>query len=259
MFKLALVQMAVEGGRKAGNLATAAKHIREAAQAHADVVLLPETMDLGWMSSTSGADAIPGGETCQLLAREAQKNGVFICSGLVEKTATRIFNAAVIIDPEGNVIAHHRKINELDIAHACYARGDRLTVCDTKLGKLGLLICADANTTDFALSRTLCHMGAEIILSPAAWAVPPEHDNVKDPYGGTWRRAYTAVAKEFSAWFAGASNVGVIAEGPWAGWNCIGCSLVVDANGNEVVHGPYGVNAETILLVDVQTVKKDWA
>ena len=106
------------------------------------------------------------------------------------------------------------------------------------------------------MSRALGYMGADILLSPCAWAVPPHHDNLKDPYGKTWRDAYVPVAKELSVWMVGVSNVGTITAGPWVDWNCIGCSLVIGPDGREILQGPYDVDAETILYVDVTTVKR---
>ncbi|MEO6786589.1 MAG: hypothetical protein ABI318_10690 [Chthoniobacteraceae bacterium] len=68
-----------------------------------------------------------------------------------------------------------------------------------------------------------------------------------------WRKAYIPVARHFSMWMIGVSNVGPITGGQWAGGKCIGCSLVIDPDGREVLHGPYGEDAETILFVDVET------
>lgn len=56
-------------------------------------------------------------------------------------------------------------------------------------------------------------MGAQIILSPCAWAVPPDHDNVIEPYGQLWLDNYSPVARDFKMWIAGTSNVGVITGG----------------------------------------------
>jgi predicted amidohydrolase len=94
-------------------------------------------------------------------------------------------------------------------------------------------------------------MGAGLILSPCAWAVPANHDNRSDPYGGLWQRSYQPVAREFGMWIAGCSNVGLITAGPWQGRQCIGASLVVNAAGHIARQGPYGVDAETLLEVDI--------
>jgi len=100
-------------------------------------------------------------------------------------------------------------------------------------------------------------MGADVILSPSAWAVPTDHDNAKAPYGQEWRECYVPVAREFGLWVVGVSNVGPITGGPWAGRRCIGCSLVIGPGGREVIQGPYGEDAETVLHVDVQPHRRD--
>jgi predicted amidohydrolase len=257
-FKVALIQMRVEGGEKRRNLRHAEELIAAAAAHGADLVLLPEALNLGWThpSAVTQADAIPGGESCQLLAAAAQRYRIYLCAGLVERATDRIYNSAVLLDRQGNVRLLHRKLNELAIGHAYYAQGDRLNVCETELGTLGLMICADGFAQNQVLSRALGYMGADVIFSPSAWAVPAEHDNRKDPYGAEWRAVYSPVAKDFSLWIAAVSNVGWITGGPWAGQQCIGCSLVIGPGGEESVQGPYGVDAETILYVDISPVER---
>ena len=248
-FKLAMVQMPIEGGQKRRNLQRAQELIGKAAGQGAQVVLLPEAMPLGWTHSSARkeADAVPDGETCTMLSELARVHQVYICSGVLERCGERIFNSAVLIGPDGNLLLHHRKLNELDIAHDLYARGDRLNVVNTPLGTFGLMICADAFVKGQVISRTLGVMGATVILSPCAWAVDADHDNERDPYGQLWLDNYQPVAHEFSLWIAGTSNVGWITDGPWKGRKCIGCSLLIDPQGRAVVRGPYGHEAETIL------------
>jgi predicted amidohydrolase len=257
-FRLALVQMYVEPGSLQKNLSHASDLISEAASGGADVVLLPEVMDLGWThpSAKALADSIPGGKACDALCNSARKNNVYVCCGMAERDGDHIYNAAVIIDNQGRVLIKHRKLNELDIAHDVYDQGDRLNVCSTPWGTFGLLICADANARDHVLTRSLCYMGADVILSPSSWAVPPDHDNKADPYGDTWRKAYMPVAKEFQVWITSASNVGPVTEGPWKNWNCIGCSLIIGPDGKQKLMGPYGKNAETILFYNINPVPR---
>jgi predicted amidohydrolase len=257
-FKLAMVQMYVEGGALDVNLRHAVDLIEEASQNGADIVLLPEVMDLGWTHSSAldFAFPVPDGRTFNTLAKAAKENNVFLCAGIVEKDADNIYNSAVLINNRGDLLIKHRKLNELDIAHNLYAQGDRLNVCHTEYGTIGLHICADAFAKDMALSRSLGYMGADIILSPSSWAVPPDHDNKKDPYGDEWNTVYEPVAREFGIWIIGVSNVGPVTDGPWKGWNCIGCSLAVNPDGKEVMKGPYGVDADTILYVDITTLER---
>lgn len=251
--RLALVQMRLEPASHEANLARALNHVDVAASHGADIVLLPEALPLGWMDAMTCelADAIPDGATCTAFREAARRSGVYVCTGLVERAGPEVFNAAVLIDPRGDVRLHHRKLHELEIARPLYGRGDRLAVTQTSWGRLGLMICADAFADGLVVSRTLGLMGADVILSPCAWAVPADHDNLAEPYGGLWRDSYGAVAREYGLWIAGASNVGPIAAGPWRGHLCIGCSLVVGPTGEPVLQGPYGVDAETVLYADL--------
>jgi predicted amidohydrolase len=259
MFKLALLQMRVEPGAKAENLKRAAHRIAEAADAGAQVALLPEAMNVGWTGpgAPQFADDIPNGETCALLRTLAARHRIYLCAGLVERAPDqRIYNSAVLISLAGDVLLHHRKIHELEMAHACYGPGDRLGVAETSLGRIGIMICADAFAPGQVISRTLGLMGADVILSPCAWAVPADHDNVREPYGQLWLDNYVPVARDYRMWIAGVSNVGPISSGPWAGRTCIGSSLVIDGAGNKVLQGPYGKEAEAVLMVDVHPVAR---
>jgi len=253
-FKLAMAQMRVVGGALDTNLEHAAEMIAEAARNGAQVVLLPEAMDLGWTdpSALTMAEPIPGGKSAALLTDMARKHQIYVCSGLTEKDGETVYNSAVLINPEGEIILLHRKINELDIGHPYYALGQSLQVVQTDLGAIGVMICADASTGDHVIPRALAYMGADVILSPSAWAVPADHNNNEDPYGEWWRKAYKPVARDFRIWIAGCSNVGWMTGGPWKGSKVIGCSMLVAPGGEEVMNAPYGVDADTILYVDIQ-------
>jgi predicted amidohydrolase len=250
---LALVQMRVEGGARHANLARAAARIAQAADQGAHVVLLPEALDLGWThpSATTDASPIPEGETATCLREAARRHRVHVCAGLIEQAGPARYNAALLIGPTGDLLLHHRKLNELEIGHPCYQLGDRLGVAPTPHGTFGLMICADAFAPGQIVSRTLALMGADVILSPCAWAVPADHDQVREPYGQLWRDHYGPVARDYRLWIAGCSNVGPLDAGPWAGRKCIGCSLVVGPDGRQVLLGPYGEDADVILHVQV--------
>jgi predicted amidohydrolase len=250
--------MLVEGGRKEANLRRAERCIAEAARQEAQVVLLPEALNLGWThpSAGAGSDAIPDGESCLRLRAAARAGGVHVCAGLVEREGARIFNSAVLIAPDGEVLSVHRKLNELDIGHPFYEQGSSLSVTHTPLGSIGVMICADAFARGQVVSRALGLMGADIILSPSAWAVPAGHDNSREPYGQLWLDSYGPVARDFHLWIAGVSNVGTIDAGPWQGRQCIGCSLLVGPDGRQVLMGPYGAQAEALLFADIQMLPR---
>jgi predicted amidohydrolase len=255
--RVALGQILVQPGEVAQNLERATRAIERAAAEGAQVVVLPECLDTGWGHPAAElAGPIPGGAACETLASAAAKARVLVCAGIAEHAPDGVYNSAVLIDASGEVVARHRKLNELEIAHDVYGQGSTLGVTKTPLGNIGVMICADATAKDNVLSRALGYMGADLILSPTSWAVPPDHDNEKTPYGETWRSAYGPVARDFRIWIVGVSNVGPVTSGAWSGWNCIGCSLAVGPDGNAVLAGPYGVRAESLMFVDVDPVSR---
>src|SRR5689334_5522665 len=113
--KLALVQLLVEPGAVENNLVRAETLIREAAKRGAEIVLLPEGLPYGWMdpSAQKSAQPVPTGEHCRFFAALAAELGIYLCTGLVERSGERIFNAAVLLSRKGDLLLHHRKIHEL--------------------------------------------------------------------------------------------------------------------------------------------------
>lgn len=256
--KLAMAQMLVDGGERQNNLNRAVERIEEAAKNKADIILLPEAMDLGWTHSAAKTEAelIPGGSTFNTLAKAAKKYGIYICAGIIEKDGDRTFNAAILINRKGELILKHRKINELDIAHNLYNQGDRINVCETEFGTIGVLICADASSKDYILPRSMGYLGADLILLPCSWAVPPDYDNVKEPYGEMWSNAFKSVCKEFNLNIAAVSNVGKIVDAPWKDWDCIGNSMFVENGGEEITILPFGKNADAIVYKEVTMLER---
>jgi len=252
MTRIALGQILVRGGDVEGNLARAEEAIAAAARQGCSFVVLPECLDTGWTHPSARERAAPiPGATADRLGRAARRHSVHVAAGITERCDPRIYNAAVLISPDGSILAHHRKINELDIAWDLYARGDRLMTAETPAGRAGLTICADNFPDSLELSRSLVRMGARFILSPCAWAVDADHDNEAEPYGSLWEGAYGELTRRNAVYVIAVSNVGWLTAGPWSGRKCIGCSMAVAPGGRVVARAPYGEAAEALLVVDV--------
>jgi predicted amidohydrolase len=252
-YKASMAQILIEGGRPQANLDRAVDAIRRAAARGCRLVVLPECLDLGWAdpSARDLARPIPGPHA-ERLAEAASAHKVHVAAGLVERAGDRLYNAAVLIGPSGDLLLHHRKINELDIALDLYAVGEWLGVVETELGTLGLAVCADNFGSSLAIGHVLARMGAQVFLSPSAWAVDVDHENAREPYGQLWRDSYTELARLYDVTVIGVSNVGWMTGGPWKGRKCIGCSLAVGPGGEILAQGPYGEDAEVLVEVEVR-------
>lgn len=256
--KLGMGQMLVEGGRPQENLARAVDMIRQAARQACQIVILPECLDVGWThpSARQLAEEIPGA-TSSVLSRAASETGLYVVAGLTERADSRIYNAAVLMDPIGQVLLKHRKINLLDIEQDVYSTGDRLGVCETACGVIGVNICADNFPDSLVLGHCLARMGTQILLSPSAWAVSAEHDPAVEPYGALWEGSYRSLASLYEMPVVGVSNVGWIKGGPWAGRKCIGCSLAIGSSGEILAKGSYGVDAQQLIVGEVELKRKN--
>jgi predicted amidohydrolase len=250
--RVGMAQILVEGAQPDVNLARAEKCIRDAASQGCRLVVLPECMDLGWTDPCAPrlAQRIPGPHS-QRLATAAKEADVFVVAGLVERAGDRRYNAAVLIDPRGQIVLLHRKINELEIAHDLYSIGDRLAVAHTEMGILAINICADNFPNSLAIAHVLARMGAQLLLSPSAWAVDADHNNQSEPYGARWREAFGELGRLYELPVVAVSNVGWLTDGPWKGRKAIGCSLATDRRGQVIAQGPYGAAAEALIVVDV--------
>lgn len=82
----------------------------------------------------------------------------------------KIYNTHVIIDSDGRIRAHYHKTHLFDVSipgidlreSKTTAPGDRLVVCDSPVGKLGLTICYDLRFSEMYVD--LVHRGAEGML-----------------------------------------------------------------------------------------------
>jgi predicted amidohydrolase len=252
-FKIAMAQMLVKGGDIEKNIKHAIEMIIRASQKGCKIIVLPECLDSGWThpSARKLARKIPG-ETSNKLCKAARDHKIMVVAGLTELYGKDIFNSAILIDEEGKILLKHRKINVLTIAQNLYCIGDMLSVAKTKLGIIGVSICADNFQDSLAIGHVLARMGAHFILSPSSWAVDAKHDNNKQPYGGEWEKAYKTLSSLYQIFIVSVSNVGWITDGPWKGRKVIGNSLAVGPLGQVLVKGHYGPDAESLITFNLQ-------
>src|SRR5947207_14941752 len=79
----------------------------------------------------------------------AQEHSTTLIFGMPEReeATKRLFNTSVLVAPDGKV-ASYRKVYPANFGPfeegLYFGRGDGLTLAETKLGRIGLLICYDA-------------------------------------------------------------------------------------------------------------------
>ncbi len=146
--------------------------IANAAKKKCDLVVLGETVPAVGVSMRphETAEVIPGPMT-NYFAGLARQHAVHVVVSLYERDAHLVYNTAVLIDDQGNLVGKYRKVC---LPHAevenGIAPGDEYPVFDTRLGKIGMMICYDGFFPDVA--RELTNGGAEVIAWPV-WGCNP--------------------------------------------------------------------------------------
>lgn len=172
--RVAGVQLDVAIGEVEANLRRIEKYAREAAAGGAKLVVFPEAALTGYCFETfeearKYAQPIPG-PAAERVAALCRELGVYVVFGMVEGDEDRIYNAAVLVGPEG-LVGKYRKI------HLPYLGLDRFVtpgecepvVYDVAGLKIGVNICYDGSFPE--PSRLLAIQGVDLIVLPTNW--PP--------------------------------------------------------------------------------------
>lgn len=175
--KIALIQFESRVGDKDYNVAHAIDLAKEAVHNGANMICLPEMFSTGYNLDTFG-DRIKelaedeNGPTLSALKEFAASNRVYVMASIAYYHLVGTENpniSAFIINKEGFLLGVYDK-NHLFGKEKDYFRiGEAYAVYDTEFGKIGIILCYDANFPEPA--RILTLLGARIILCPAAWRV----------------------------------------------------------------------------------------
>jgi len=113
----------------------------------------------------SFAETMPG-ITEERFCAMAKKHNIWLIPGsFFELRNNAVFNTAPVINPQGEVIARHRKLFPFCPFEEGITAGDEFVVFDVPgAGRFGLCICYDMWFPE--VLRTLTSMGAEVILHP---------------------------------------------------------------------------------------------
>lgn len=175
--KTALVQMPVTDCKEE-NLRTARSYLVRAAQAGAELAVLPEMFCCPYTNASFVRNAeAAGGAVWSAMSEAARETGLWLVAGsMPERAGEKLYNTSFVFDPKGSQAAFHRKLHLFDIdvqggqrfaESETFAAGSRVTVFDTPFGRLGLCICFDMRFPELARCMTLA--GARAILAPAAF------------------------------------------------------------------------------------------
>jgi N-carbamoylputrescine amidase len=269
-YNVGLVQMKM-GSDPAANLASALKHVREAARLGANVIVLPELFQAQYFCQREDirlfdlAEPIPG-PTTAAIAEVAKETRTVVIASLFERRAAGLYhNTAVTFHTDGQIAGVYRKMHIPDdplyYEKFYFTPGDRgFQALDTAFGRIGTLVCWDQWYPEGA--RLTALQGAETLFYPTAigW-----HPAEKAEFGAAQYDAWQTIPN--GVYVAGVNRVGFEhgdvlgnrAEGQ--GLEFWGGSFVADPFGRIIAKASH--DAEEVLIAEIdptllEDTRRNW-
>ncbi len=197
-----------------------------------DLICLPECTLTGYLwdgvDVRRFAEPIPG-PTTERMAQLARHHRAYLCFGLIEREGPSFYNTAVLLDPTGQPVLVHRKIEE----HPPYAQGKTVAAVDTAIGRLGILICGDL----FHEPAHLVDPELDLLLVPMARAFDGRSPDVR-----RWEE------EERSVYLKAVQAIGVTTalvnalETDTPDAPAFGGAMLVDRKGRLLAESPHGTD-----------------
>ncbi len=196
---VACCQLALRVGEAEHNRALSAQAIRRAAQRGANVIVLPELVNSGYVFRDK-AEALTlaeaeDGPSLSLWGALARELDVAIVAGFCERLPDgEVANSAALIDAQG-VRAIYRKAHLWHEESTIFTAGDRPPpVIETRFGRLAVMICYDLEFPEWVRLPAAGRRSAAVRAGQlAAGAAPAGRTAGGDGEGAGQRRRQSAV------------------------------------------------------------------
>jgi predicted amidohydrolase len=238
---VACCQLAPKIGDLAYNRKLTERAIRSAAHQGAQVVVLPELVQSGYLfadrsEALSLAETVEGPTLCLWTALARELN-IVVVGGFCERLAgDELANSAAMIDAQG-LRAVYRKAHLWDGENEIFSAGnDAPPVVETVHGRIGMLICYDLEFPEWVRLPALA--GADLLCAPVNWPDGPRPQT---------ERAAEVVRVQANASVNRMFIAACDRHGHERGVSWVQGSVIVDADGYPVA-GPAEQGGEQILL-----------
>jgi len=184
------------------NLVKMGEFIRRiATEQSVDLIVFPELATTGYEIGPRApqmAQRVPG-PAVNIIGQRAADHGVHVAFGMVtkEKVESILYNSAVLVGPDGEVIGQYDKVHLRGEERMAFRPGYRIRTLETDFGEIGLMVGWDLAFPEVA--RSLVLEGAEILAVLANW---------EEPHVAEWRTYLLARAYENASFIAASNRIG---------------------------------------------------
>ena len=254
--KIACCQMEPIVGNKSDNLKKSIQMIQEAASNGANLIVLPELCNSGYVFETREeafelSEEIPSGESCKSWSKICKKLGVHIVAGINERAGDLLYNSSVVIGPN-DYVGTFRKVHLWNEENLFFEPGDLgFPVFKTPIGRISCHICYDSWFPESY--RLAALQGADIVCVSTNWVPIPGQDKDREAMANI---LVMAAAHVNSVFIAAADRIGTERGQPF-----IGQSLIASYTGWPI-GGPASTDKEEIIYAEANLSdarrKRNW-
>jgi predicted amidohydrolase len=148
------------------------------------LIVFPELITSGYECGKDFydlAETVADGRCFQEISEYAKRYHVHVIYGFPERDSKKkdiLYNSAVLISDEGNVIGVYRKVHPFAGEKQYFRPGDEYPLFETNIGRIGIMICWDTAFPEVA--RTYALKGADLIAISTNWEKPYLSDVITD-------------------------------------------------------------------------------
>ncbi len=254
--RVACVQMEPRIGENTENLRRSLELCDEAVRGGAQLLVLPELCNSGYVFETrsearESAEEVPSGPASSAWIAFCRERGVYLVAGICERAGEQLFNSSIVIGPEG-YIGTFRKVHLWNRENLFFEPGDLgFPVFHTPIGRIATFICYDGWFPE--AYRACALQGADIICIPTNWVPIPGQAEGSPAMATVLAQAN---AHSNSVYIAAADRVGLERGQPFNGQ-----SVIVSYTGWPLA-GPASPEDEEILYADLDLgmarVARNW-
>jgi len=171
------IQMDIKPGDINFNLKTVINMTEKALKFTPDMIVFPEMFATGFAYPyiTKIAKDFFNELTSFLINLSYKTNAYIVGGSIPELFEGKLYNTSMVISPNRKVLGYYRKIHPFSLTdeNKYFTGGDKISVIETPLAKLGIVICYDIRFPEIA--RKLALDGAEVLIVPAQFPNPRLH------------------------------------------------------------------------------------
>lgn len=171
--RVALIPMRVEDGNFGANWKEFKRRFDEALKHRPDFIVFPEYCLTGFRDwDFSGAELYD--EITARVSELARKNNVYVVFGLLEPYKNCVYNSALLIGRNGEVLLKHRKFQE----PYKFCTGNTVRTAKTEFGKVSIIICGDLYNKRIA--KWVRRKGPDLLFVPMEYSPDYGEPNEED-------------------------------------------------------------------------------